>query len=285
MFIPITDIPQSIVDGFSPYRDLFCRPESFQHLMEYATGLVVLDKPSIRRLSECLLDGPDQSCINKMLTQSPWDETAVNARRLEIIATDYKGRGRIVGVLDSTLLHHPRSEKIYGTYKYWDYVENCYTNGIQLVTSAISTDERCDGFDYRIYHRFFKEAEEAYLQFTRKFTVNHPQMISYLTSLLAHIENKQNHKTKHQLSVEMIDKMEDSNLAPDVYVVDSSLFAPQLIDKIESLDKPWVADSEVIRVLQLCVIDVFHALHIFVNNFSKISFGDNFSSENQVIIF
>ena len=125
------------------------------------TGLVVLEKPSIRKLSECLIDGPDQSCINKMLTQSPWDKTAVNQRRLEIIAPHYRGKGPIIGILDSTLLHHPRSKKIYGTYKYWDYVDHCYTKGIQLVTSAISTDERCDGFDYRIYHRFFKEAEEG----------------------------------------------------------------------------------------------------------------------------
>ena len=35
MVIPITDIPQSIVDGLNPYRDLFPRSESFQHLMEY----------------------------------------------------------------------------------------------------------------------------------------------------------------------------------------------------------------------------------------------------------
>lgn len=65
-----------------------------------------------------------------MLTQSPWDEEAVKQRRLEIIAPHYKGKAPkghpVVGILDTTLLHHPRSENIYGTYKYWDYVNNCY---------------------------------------------------------------------------------------------------------------------------------------------------------------
>lgn len=119
------------------------------------------------------------------------------------------------------------------------------------MTSAISTDERCDGFDYRVYHRFFKEAEETYLQFTRPNMkeTNHPEMISYLAHLLAHIGNKHNHNTKHQLAVEMIENMEENDLAPGVYVMDSSLFAPVVIDKIESLDKPWVADSESSRIL------------------------------------
>lgn len=249
MIIPITEIPPSIVDGLRPYRDLFPRVETFVHLMEYATGLVVLEKPSIRRLSECLIYDVDQSCINKMMTQSPWDGNAVNERRLELISPDYKGKGLIIGILDTTLLHHPRSKKIYAADKYWDYVDNCYTTGIQIVTSAISVEERCDGFDYRIYHRFHQEAEEAYLQHTSKFTRSHAQMISFLASLLGHIANKQNHKTKHQLTVEMVEEMEKSELAPGVYVVDSSLFAPVLIDKIESYNKPWVADSEVSRIL------------------------------------
>lgn len=43
--------------------------------------------------------------------------------------------------------------------------------------------------------------------------------------------------------------MEEDNLAPDVYVVDSSLFTPVVIQEIESFEKPWVADSEKSRIL------------------------------------
>ena len=39
---------------------------------------------------------------------------------------------------------------------------------MQLVTAAIATGERCDGFDYRIYHRFHQQAELAYLEHTRR---------------------------------------------------------------------------------------------------------------------
>lgn len=46
VIILITDIPRSIKDGFIPYSDLFPRSEAFQHVLEYATGLVVLPQPA-----------------------------------------------------------------------------------------------------------------------------------------------------------------------------------------------------------------------------------------------
>jgi hypothetical protein len=38
--------------------------------------------------------------------------------------------------------------------------------GMQLVTSAISTNDRLDAFDYRIYHRNFQKQELLYLEHT-----------------------------------------------------------------------------------------------------------------------
>jgi SRSO17 transposase len=106
----------------APYRDLFPRSETYQHILEYCTGLVVLDKPSINRLAACLVDGPAQSSINKALTRSPWSGEAVNERRLERIQKHHRGKGLTIGIIDSTFSHHPRGEKkIYGVYRYWDY--------------------------------------------------------------------------------------------------------------------------------------------------------------------
>jgi hypothetical protein len=47
MIVPIVAIPLSIELGLAPYRDLFPRIETYQHIKEYYTGLVVLEKPSI----------------------------------------------------------------------------------------------------------------------------------------------------------------------------------------------------------------------------------------------
>jgi hypothetical protein len=77
MLVPIVAIPPSIEIGLAPYRDLFPRLETYQHIKEYCTGLVVLEKPSINRLAACLVDGPAQSSINKALNQQGADAVAV----------------------------------------------------------------------------------------------------------------------------------------------------------------------------------------------------------------
>lgn len=165
MIVPIVSIPPSIANGLADYRDLFPRCETYQHIQEYCTGMVMLERPSIQRMSQCFVDGPSQSSLNKSITSSPWSEKAVEQRHLESIVPHHHN-GFTVGILDSTFMHHPRGQNIYGVYKYWDYVEKRYTYAIQLVTAAVSTNDRLDGFDYRIYHRSFQRQERLYLEHT-----------------------------------------------------------------------------------------------------------------------
>jgi hypothetical protein len=148
-------------------------------------------------------------------------------------------------------MHHPRGQHIYGVDKYWDYVEHRYTYAIQLVTSAISTGERVDLFDYRIYHRDFETQEKCYLEHTAVADSETDRAIweRRLEELLAYQRNRLQAKTKSELAVELMNQMEGSGVAPDAYAVDSGLFTPTIIGHVEQLNKPWVADSEKSRIL------------------------------------
>src|SRR5919201_4006201 len=78
MVVPIVSIPASIEAGLAPYRDLFPRSETYQHIKEYCTGLVVLEKPSINRLA-VIYDNPDRQgkpiyCFTRQLT---WNATKI----------------------------------------------------------------------------------------------------------------------------------------------------------------------------------------------------------------
>lgn len=250
MIIPIVSVPPSISSGLEEYKDLFPRSETFQHIQEYCTGMVLLEKPSIQRTSQCFVDGPCQSSLNKAITASPWSGASVNQRRLESIR-QYHQNGFTVGIIDSCLFHHPKGQNIYGVYKYWDYIEGCYTYGMQLVTSAISTNDRLDAFDYRIYHRDFQKQERLYLENTAlpddETDIN--VWRQRLIELLSFQSHKEQAKTKSQLAVELIDEMESSDVAPDAYAVDNSLFTPLVIGRIQESGKPWIADSEKNRIL------------------------------------
>ena len=250
MIVPMVSIPPSVAKGLENYRDLFPRSETFHHIQEYCTGMIVLDKPSIQRMSQCFVDGPCQSSLNKAITSSPWSGSSVNQRRLGLIRP-YHQNGFTVGIIDTSLFHHPKGQNIYGVYKYWDYIEGCYTYGIQLVTAAISTNDRLDAFDYRIYHGSFQEQERLYLEHTT-LPDDEPDINAWrrrFMELLSFQVNQEQAKTKSQLAVELIDEMEASGVAPNVYVVDSSLFTPIVIRRIQQSDKPWVADSQKNRIL------------------------------------
>ncbi|MBI1925550.1 transposase [Candidatus Poribacteria bacterium] len=249
MILPIVKIPKSIAQGLAIYRPLFPRRESYEHKEQYCTGLVVLERPSIQRLSQCLVEGPSQSALNKAITESPWSACAMNQKRLQSM-TPFHHNGVTIGIVDSTFIHHPRGQNIYGVYPYWDYVENRYTFAIQLVTGAISTNDRLEANDYRIYHRSDEAQEPCDLQHTALDDSETDQAVwgKRLIEAVCFERSRRQAKTKSQLAVELIDDMEASSVAPQAKAVDSGLFTPAVIERIERALKPWVADSEKNRI-------------------------------------
>ncbi len=99
MIVPIVSIPASVANGLAGYKDLFPRSETFQHIQEYCTGIIMLDRPSIQRMSQCFVDGPCQSSLNKAITFSPWSGVSVNQRRLDLVSR-YHQNGFTVGIID-----------------------------------------------------------------------------------------------------------------------------------------------------------------------------------------
>ena len=132
-------------------------------------------------MSHCFFDGQEHRSLNKAITSSPWSCEALNKRRHELVRHHHQN-GFSVGILDSTFIHHPRGESIYGVYKYFDYIEGCYTYASKLVTSAISTNDRVSGLDLRIYHRSFQRQECLYLEHT-DIDANEPKREPYLRRL------------------------------------------------------------------------------------------------------
>jgi hypothetical protein len=45
---PIVGIPETIRNGFSPYRGLFCREQGFEHIGRYVTGLLLCPNKTLQ---------------------------------------------------------------------------------------------------------------------------------------------------------------------------------------------------------------------------------------------
>ena len=83
------------------------------------------------------------------------------------------------------------------------------------MTAAIAPGKRCDGFDYRIYHRFHQQAELAYLEHTR-LPSDEPDRGKWLQRLvepLAYELHRRQHQTKPQLAAALIEQMAVSEVA------------------------------------------------------------------------
>jgi hypothetical protein len=96
---------------------------------------------------------------------------------------------------------------------------------MQLVTAALATGERCDGFDYRIYPRFHQQAELAYLEHTRPAPAepDRGKWLQRLVELPAYELHRRQPQTKPQRAAALIEQMAISEVAPEVYTVVSRL--------------------------------------------------------------
>jgi hypothetical protein len=96
------------------------------------------------------------------------------------------------------------------------------------VTGAIATGERCEGFDYQIYHRFHQEQELAYLHARRPSPeeLDRQPWLRRLVERLAYDSSQRQHKTKPHLGADLGEPMEASALAPEVYTVVSRVVRP-----------------------------------------------------------
>jgi hypothetical protein len=120
----IIKFPQVIGEAVDEFADLFPYEPQRRHLAEYLTGLIIARNKTVTGMHDEFVETTDQSCLNRFLTESNWDEHALNERRLEMMqqdpATQYSERGIIA--LDDTLIEHV-GKRIKDVGYLWDHAE------------------------------------------------------------------------------------------------------------------------------------------------------------------
>lgn len=104
----IVEFPRVIQDALPEFADLFsCEPQR-RHFAEYLTGLMVAARKTVAGIQGEFVESSDQSCLNRFLTEVPWDVQALNERRLQWLQKDPTTRYHDQGViaLDDVLIDH-----------------------------------------------------------------------------------------------------------------------------------------------------------------------------------
>ncbi|MEN9935975.1 MAG: hypothetical protein RLZZ387_2554 [Chloroflexota bacterium] len=90
------------------FGDIFPNEPARVHFAEYLTGIIVAERKTVSGISREFADTTDQSCLNRWLTEAPWDVERINGHRLEWLQQDPTTRYRQDGVIaiDNMLIDH-----------------------------------------------------------------------------------------------------------------------------------------------------------------------------------
>ncbi len=154
--MPLVEIPQ-IVQHYAPCFQSVFSSQAFEEFQRYLSGLIVSENKTVEGINRIfVLDTRNQSSLNRLLTESPWEVSALNRARLEMLAHLPETRMKPKGVwsIDDTLLTHYGKEFEKIAYLY-DSAQECYVWAHNLVNLHYSDDQT----DYPVAFRLWEPVD------------------------------------------------------------------------------------------------------------------------------
>ncbi len=154
----LVQLPTVVQESLGYFGELFLNCPEREHLGEYLTGLIVAHSKSICGIAGEFANGPDQSCLNRWLTEVDWDVAELNRRRLAWLQEEPTTRYHRDGIIciDNVLVDH-EGELIEDVGCFWDHCEKRYL----IAHDYVIANYVCpSGKHYPLeYRRFVKEEQ------------------------------------------------------------------------------------------------------------------------------
>jgi hypothetical protein len=176
----IIEFPQVVQDALAQFGDLFENEPQRRHFAEYLTGLIIAERKTVLGIHDEFARTTDQSCLNRFLTEAPWDVEDLNQRRLDLLQKDPATRYSDQGVIpiDNTLIDRD-GLLIPDAGWYWDHAEDRY----KIAQDYLFANYVCSsGKHYPLEFRLFRKQEvcEARKQPFRNHTVLVRELIDWV---------------------------------------------------------------------------------------------------------
>lgn len=131
--LPIIEIPKRLDRFLDNFKDIFSYHQ-LRRAKQYVIGLITSTKRfTVASISSRFIDKPDQSSLNRFLTEYEWNMERMNERRIQLMKKRVKCTNSIV-VFDDTIIHKA-GKLIPGVMKLYDHSESRYVNGQCIVTT------------------------------------------------------------------------------------------------------------------------------------------------------
>ena len=207
--IPITNPPSLVTKYSSRFRTLFSKPQ-FAHFVTYITGLIVSTNKTVEGINNNFMDSKDQSNLNLFLTESNWDDKAVDDRRIALIKKHtHKSKPKDSFLIIDDTLSHKTGKKIEQVELFHDHSTGRCVLAHQVVTSLLISAGKRFPIGLRLYKRYK--------------------------------ENDSTFKTKIQLAEELLNDAYAKGVQFSCVIFDAWYLATVLLKRITELKKYWIA--------------------------------------------
>jgi len=255
MQLPIVAPAPAVTAHADAFRDLFDNRCQFQHFQHYLTGLMVLPNKSLTNIARCILESADKTNLARFLSEAPWCEAAVNARRIRYVLQQTKPARRPKAesalVLDDTLCEHVGSLFAYVDHHY-NHSDSSYPLAHNPVTSFYVSGAVRIPLDLRLYRRYeeitqwetfvAKHFPDRAIPTAKKVRARFHKEVDPL--LLVDPDFAKLHaqfRTKIALGIELLEAAIRHKVPFGVVLFDGWYLAEDLVKVLERRHKAWVS--------------------------------------------
>lgn len=109
----------------------------FRHVQQYITGLITLNKKTVKQISKASVEEKHHSAISRILTTARFKQDVLEARYLKKVA--YLTKGQEVSLLFDDTLVEREGQQVEETQFHKDHASNGFVLGHQFFTAMIHT--------------------------------------------------------------------------------------------------------------------------------------------------
>ncbi len=167
----IIAFPTVVEEAVDEFGWIFANTPERVHFAEYLTGLLVAERKNVAAINAEFAETTDQSCLNRWLTQVPWDVEQLNEHRLAWLQSDpstrYSARGVIA--VDNTLIAHS-GRLIEDAGWFWDHADKRHLIAHDyIIANYVCTSGKHYPLEFRRFRKRDPEEEEHQDEGARPF--------------------------------------------------------------------------------------------------------------------
>ena len=255
MQLPIVAPAPLVTTHAVAFQDLFENRCQFHHFQQYLTGLIVLPNKSLSNIARCVLDSADKTNLSRFFSEAPWQDAAVNDRRLTYLLTQTAPHRASAAdstlSVDDTLCEHVGSLFAYVD-RHYNHSDATYPLAHNPVTSHYVSGPVRFPVDLRLYRRYEEVTrweEFVHTHFpdqvipttkkerTKLHKVVDPVLLEDPAFQALHTQ----FHTKIELAIDLVRQAVERQLPFSVALFDSWYLAEELVSVLAELGKDWVS--------------------------------------------